>query len=186
MPSPEASPRRVEHFTSRLQGGDEHTAIYSEEVDGAIKYEAHGATAMRGERRIVGSLTVVKHGRNAEITSAILPEPSESDPLAPKRALSLLVFSLLKEEEARNGKRRGDEILFVDPEDRTFRDRVFRHALGLRQRATGRLTGERELRVAKEKPLDDVAGLIEDTLLETQTYVSPFPAGTDSDLRASA
>lgn len=98
MTSPNVPFERIDHFRSRLKLGDEDTVISRAHLGDVKIYLAH-ALQDPVETASRGYLTMRENDTQRDILFLKVPEARREDPLAPRRALALLAFSALLEDQ---------------------------------------------------------------------------------------
>lgn len=177
MTSPELPFERIDHFRSRLQFGDEDTTISRANLGDTKIYLAHSNSTLSGMGSR-GYLLLREKETGREILHYQVPEARLEDPLAPKRALALLAFSALMEDQTADAWT-DEALLTVAVEDSdTHPDPLLRDVLGVRMRRTGHLYQGRPQSAIVRTAISEAMGNVQDTLREVQSYRAPYPLET--------
>lgn len=176
MTSPNVPFERIGHFRSRLQLGDEDTTISRANLGDVKVYLAHSPDT---ESIVSRGYLLMREGESrCEILHYKVPEARLEDPLAPKRALALLAFSALLEDQKTHNWTDETLLTVAVNDDEIHPDPLLRDVLGVRMRRTGYLHEGRSKKALVRTAITEAMGNVQDALLAVQSYRAPYPQGT--------
>lgn len=162
MTSPNVPIERIDHFRSRLKQGDEDTVISRAHLGDVKIYLAHAVQDGAAGAASRGYLAMRENDTQRDILFLQVPEVRPEDPLAPKRALALLAFSALLEDQYAHKWTDETSLTVVNTEPDTeplLRDVLNMEPQGLLARTA----------------ISSAMGRLHEVLNEVQAYRAPYP-----------